>query len=126
MVSITTLHIQSDTHLQIFNVVDSDRTPEHFPSPDEGLLDVEVHLAADPCPEVVAQLEGVLYGDAGREPHLLELGEVLALSDGDHQGPVVPGPGEEVQEVNRCRKCSLDIVTKLCLIINKYSKSGSR
>ena len=55
-------------------------------------------FSADSRPQVVGKLEGVLDSDAGRDPHLLELGEGPRLSDGDHQLLVVPVPGEEVQE----------------------------
>ena len=55
-------------------------------------------FSADARPQVVGELEGVLDGDAGRDPHLLELGEGPRLADGDHQLLVVPVPGEEVQE----------------------------
>ena len=57
-------------------------------------------LPANTGPEVVTELKRVLDGDAGRDPHLLELGQVLALSDAHHQLLVVPLPGEEVQKVH--------------------------
>ena len=57
-----------------------------------------ITFSADSRAQVVGELEGVLDGDAGRGPHLLELGEGPRLSDGDHQLLVVPVPGEEVQE----------------------------
>ena len=57
-----------------------------------------ITFSADSRAQVVGKLEWVLDGDAGRGPHLLELGEGPRLSDGDHQLLVVPVPGEEVQE----------------------------
>ena len=57
-------------------------------------------LSADASPEVVTQLEGILDSDTGGDPHLLKLGQVLALSDTDNQFLVVPLPGEEIQEVD--------------------------
>ena len=57
-----------------------------------------ITFSADSRAQVVGELEGVLDSDAGRDPHLLELGEGPRLSDGDHQLLVVPVPGEEVQE----------------------------
>ena len=48
----------------------------------------------------MAQLEGILYGDAGGYPHLLKLGEMPGLSDGHHQPLVVPAAGEEVEEAD--------------------------
>ena len=92
------------------------RSPKHVPGFDKSFLDVEVHcnsmmkiftkisrtltLPADTGPKVVTELKWVLDGDAGRDPHLLELAEVLALSDAHHQLLVVPFPGEEVQKVD--------------------------
>ena len=48
----------------------------------------------------MTEFKGVLDGDAGRDPHLLKLGQVLALSDTDNQFLVVPLPGEEIQKVD--------------------------
>ena len=50
---------------------------------------------------VFRQVEWILYGDAGegRGPVLLNLGEDVGLSDGDHHLLIIP-PGEEVQKPN--------------------------
>ena len=42
-------------------------------------------LSRDSGPEVVAEIEGVLNGDARGVPHLLELGERGALPDAHHE-----------------------------------------
>ena len=60
----------------------------------------QLTLSADTGPQVMTELKRILDSDAGRDPHLLELGEVLALSDGDHQLLVVPFPGEEIQKLD--------------------------
>ena len=57
-------------------------------------------FSADSCSKIVAQLEGILNGNAGGYPHLLKLGEMPGLSDGHHQPLVVPAAGEEVEEAD--------------------------